>query len=138
MHAAFLYHGIQHGMDMGIVNPTMLEVYEEVNKELMIYVEDVLLNRRPDATERLLEYAENVKGDGKKRIVHLTWREAPVAERLAHSLVKGIVDFIIEDTEECRLTFERPIEVIEVISNGRDEYCWRLVWEWENVLATSR
>lgn len=113
MHAAFLYHAIQHGMDMGIVNPTMLEVYSNVQPELLEYVEDVLLNRREDATERLLEYAESVKGEGKKREVDLTWREQPVRARLTHALVKGIVDFIEEDVEECRLSFERPIEVIE-------------------------
>lgn len=113
MHAAFLYHGIQHGMDMGIVNPTMLEVYAEVDPKLMEYVEDVLLNRREDATERLLEFAESVKGEGKKRVQDLSWRELPVNERLSHALVKGIVDFIVEDTEECRQLYDRPIEVIE-------------------------
>jgi 5-methyltetrahydrofolate--homocysteine methyltransferase len=113
MHAAFLYHAIKNGMDMGIVNPTMLEIYSNVEKELLDYVEDVLLNRRDDATERLLEYAESVKGDGKKREIDLSWRDVPVKERLAHALVKGIVEFIDEDTEECRHLFERPIEVIE-------------------------
>lgn len=113
MHAAFLYHAIQHGMDMGIVNPTMLEIYSNVDKELLEFVEDVLLNRREDATERLLEYAETVKGDGKKREIDLSWRDVSVQERLAHALVKGIVDFIDEDVEECRQLFDRPIEVIE-------------------------
>lgn len=113
MHAAFLYHAIKNGMDMGIVNPTMLEVYDEVDKDLMIYIEDVLLNRREDATERLLEYAETVRGDGKKKEVDLTWRNQPVNNRLSHALVKGIVDFIDEDVEECRHQFTRPIEVIE-------------------------
>jgi 5-methyltetrahydrofolate--homocysteine methyltransferase len=113
MHAAFLYHAIQNGMDMGIVNPTMLEVYSDINKELLDYVEDVLLNRRPDATERLLDYAETVKGDGKKKEVDLSWRNVPVNERLSHALVKGLVEFIDEDVEECRKQFERPIEVIE-------------------------
>jgi len=113
MHSAFLYHAIQHGMDMGIVNPSMLEVYSDIETELLTYVEDVLLNRRPDATERLLEYAETVKGDGKKKVVDLSWRNTPVNERLSHALVKGIVEFIDEDVEECRHLFERPIEVIE-------------------------
>ena len=113
MHSAFLYHAIQHGMDMGIVNPTMLEVYDDIEKTLLEYVEDVLLNRRSDATERLLEYAETVKGEGKKREVDLTWRENPVNERLSYALVKGIVEFIDEDVEECRKQFERPIQVIE-------------------------
>ncbi len=114
MHAAFLYHAIQHGMDMGIVNPSMLEVYDDINKELLEFVEDVLLNRRDDATERLLEYAESVRGEaGKKREIDLSWRETPVQERLTHALVKGITDFIDEDVEECRHQFERPIQVIE-------------------------
>lgn len=113
MHSAFLYHAIDHGMDMGIVNPSMLEVYSDIPKDLLDHVEDVLLNRRPDATERLLEFAETVKGDGKKKAVDLAWRNAPVKERLSHALVKGIVEFIDEDTEECRQQFDRPIEVIE-------------------------
>lgn len=113
MHAAFLYHAIQHGMDMGIVNPSMLEVYDEIDKELLVRVEDVLLNRRNDATERLLDFAESFVGEDKKKIVDLAWRDAPVAKRLEHALVKGIVDFIEEDTDECRLSMERPIQVIE-------------------------
>ena len=113
MHSAFLYHAIQAGMDMGIVNPTMLEVYSAIDSDLLQYVEDVLLNRREDATERLLEYAETVKGDGKKKEVDLSWRDVSVQERLAHALVKGIVEFIDEDTEECRKLYDRPIEVIE-------------------------
>ncbi len=113
MHSAFLYHAIQHGMDMGIVNPSMLEVYDDIDKTLLEHVEDVLLNRRDDATERLLELAETVKGDGKKREVDLSWRNTTVEERLSHALVKGIVEFIEVDTEECRLKFDRPIEVIE-------------------------
>lgn len=114
MHAAFLYHAIQNGMDMGIVNPSMLEVYDDVDKELLEYVEDVLLNRREDATERLLEFAETFKGEGgKKREQDLSWRENDVRARLTHSLVKGIADYIEDDVEECRLQFDRPIEVIE-------------------------
>jgi 5-methyltetrahydrofolate--homocysteine methyltransferase len=113
MHSAFLYHGIQHGMDMGIVNPSMLEVYDDIDKELLEYVEDVLLNRRPDATERLLELAERVRGDGKKKEIDLSWRNAPVQARLSHALVKGIVEFIDEDVEECRQLYDRPIHVIE-------------------------
>ena len=113
MHAAFLYHAISNGMDMGIVNPTMLEVYSDIEPELLTHVEDVLLNRRPDATERLLELAETVKGDGKKKEIDLSWRNAPVQKRLSYSLVKGLVEFINEDVEECRKLFSRPIEVIE-------------------------
>jgi 5-methyltetrahydrofolate--homocysteine methyltransferase len=113
MHSAFLYHAIQHGMDMGIVNPSMLEVYDDIDKELLTYVEDVILNRRSDATERLLELAETVKGEGKKKEVDLSWRNAEVQQRLSHALVKGIVEFIDEDVEECRHLFKRPIEVIE-------------------------
>jgi len=113
MHSAFLYHAIKEGMDMGIVNPSMLEVYDDINKELLTYVEDVLLNRREDATERLLEYAETFKDEGKKKEVDLSWRNVTVQERLAHALVKGIVEFIDEDVEECRKLYERPIQVIE-------------------------
>jgi 5-methyltetrahydrofolate--homocysteine methyltransferase len=113
MHSAFLYHAIKEGMDMGIVNPTMLEVYDDIEKGLLERVEDVLLNRREDSTERLLEYAETVKGSAKKKEEDLTWRNQPVNERLKHALVKGIVDFIDEDTEECRLQFEKPLSVIE-------------------------
>lgn len=113
MHSAFLYHAIQHGMDMGIVNPTMLEVYDDIDKSLLEYVEDVLLNRRSDATERLLEYADTVKGEGKKKEVDLSWRQNSVNQRLSYALVKGIVEFIDEDVEECRKQFERPIQVIE-------------------------
>ncbi len=113
MHSAFLYHAIQQGMDMGIVNPTMLEVYDDIDKELLTYVEDVLLNRREDATERLLDFAQSFVGEGKKREVDLTWREGEVNERLSHALVKGIVEYIEEDTEEARQKHERPIQVIE-------------------------
>ena len=113
MHAAFLYHAIQHGMDMGIVNPTMLEVYDEIDKELLERVEDVLLNRRDDATERLLEFAESVKGAVKKKEVDIAWRKASVEERITHSLVKGVIDFIDEDTEEARKKYGNPLHVIE-------------------------
>jgi 5-methyltetrahydrofolate--homocysteine methyltransferase len=113
MHAAFLYHAIRHGMDMGIVNPTMLEVYDEIDKELLERVEDVLLNRRDDATERLLEFAETVKGSAKKKELDLEWRKGSVEERITHSLVKGIVDFIDADTEEARRKYEKPLLVIE-------------------------
>jgi len=113
MHAAFLYHAIKAGMDMGIVNAGQLEVYEEIPKDLLEYVEDVLLNRREDATERLIEFAEKVKqkdkGPGKKD----EWREGSVEERLKHALVKGIVTHIEEDTEEARQKYEKPLEVIE-------------------------
>lgn len=113
MHAAFLYHAIQHGMDMGIVNPTMLEVYDEIDKELLVRVEDVLLNRRDDATERLLEFAETVKGSAKKKEADDEWRKGSVEERLTHALVKGIIDFIDLDTEEARQKYGRPLLVIE-------------------------
>ena len=113
MHSAFLFHAIQAGMDMGIVNAGMLEVYEEIPKELLVLVEDVLFNRRPDSTERLTEYAERVKGQGKKKIVDLSWRDNTVEKRLQHSLVKGITEFIIEDTEEARQKLPAPLQVIE-------------------------
>src|SRR5690606_720948 len=102
MHAAFLYHAIQNGMDMGIVNPSLLEVYDEIDKELLERVEDVLLNRRDDATERLLEFAETVKGTAKKKEADEAWRSGTVEERLTHALVKGILDYIEADTEEAR------------------------------------
>jgi len=113
MHSAFLYHAIRRGMDFGIVNPSMLEVYDDIPKDLLEHVEDVLLNRREDATERLLDFAETVKGDGKKEEKTLEWRSWDVNKRLEHALVKGIVEFIDEDTEEARQNFARPIEVIE-------------------------
>src|SRR5690606_28252958 len=113
MHSALLYHAIKAGLDMGIVNAGMIEVYEEIPKDLLEHVEDVLLNRRPDATERMLEMAEKVKGKGKKIEKDESWRQLPVAERLSHALVKGIVDFIEEDTEEARQKFDRPLQVIE-------------------------
>ncbi|MEY3592568.1 MAG: hypothetical protein RLZZ38_1544 [Bacteroidota bacterium] len=113
MHAAFLYHATAHGMDMGIVNPTMLEVYSEIDPELLVRVEDVLLNRRADATERLLTFAETVKGSVKQQTADLTWRENTVQKRLSYALVKGIVEFIDQDVEEARHQYERPIQVIE-------------------------
>ncbi|MGY8687562.1 MAG: dihydropteroate synthase, partial [Verrucomicrobiales bacterium] len=114
MHSAFLYHAIQAGMDMGIVNAGMLEVYEEIPKELLVKVEDVLLNRNPEATEALVDYAEQFRGKGgKKQEQDLTWREKPCEERLAYALLRGITDFIDEDTEEARAKLGRPISVIE-------------------------
>ncbi|MBK6518401.1 MAG: methionine synthase [Polyangiaceae bacterium] len=113
MNAVFLFHAIKAGLDMGIVNAGQLAVYEEIPAELREKVEDVVLNRRPDATERLVEYAEVVKGKGKKRELDLEWRNAPVEERLAHALVKGVVDFIVEDAEEARQKLGRPLLVIE-------------------------
>ncbi|HEY1889339.1 MAG TPA: methionine synthase [Steroidobacteraceae bacterium] len=114
MHSAFLYHAIAAGMDMGIVNAGQLAIYAEIAPELREAVEDVILNRRQDATERLLEIAARYKGDGgAKRKEDLEWRSLPVAKRLEHALVKGIDDFVIEDTEEARLSFEQPLQVIE-------------------------
>ncbi|MFN8310562.1 MAG: methionine synthase [Chitinophagales bacterium] len=114
MHAAFLYHAIQNGMDMGIVNPSMLEVYDDIPKELLERVEDVLLDRRDDATERLLAFAETVKKKDKADDTQeLAWRQTSVEERLAHALVKGIVDFIDADTEEARVKYGKPLQVIE-------------------------
>lgn len=113
MHSAFLYHAIHHGMDMGIVNPGMLEVYDEIPKELLKKVEDVLLNRSDEATEQLLEYAESVRGEGKKRIIDDAWRNESVESRLSHALIKGIVDHIVADTEEAREKYQSPLKVIE-------------------------
>ena len=114
MHSAFLYHAIQHGMTMGIVNPELLEIYDEIDPELLTYVEDVLLDRRDDATERLLDYAENLKSDAKTtdKVVQ-EWRNGSVQERLIHSLVKGLDEFIEQDVEEARQHVEKPIQVIE-------------------------
>ncbi|MBL4604441.1 MAG: B12-binding domain-containing protein, partial [Flavobacteriaceae bacterium] len=114
MHSVFLYYAIQAGMNMGIVNPAMLEIYDDIPKDLLTRIEDVVLNRREDATERLLEFAETVKGtkkvdDGKA----LEWRNLPLQERITHSLVKGIDAFIVEDAEEARLSLARPLHVIE-------------------------
>lgn len=113
MHSAFLYHAIQAGMDMGIVNAGMLEVYEEIPKDLLERVEDVLFDRREDATDRLMEYAERVKGQGKKVERDLSWREQSVEKRLEHALLRGITEFIIEDTEEVRQKVAQPLDVIE-------------------------
>ncbi|HEY3043923.1 MAG TPA: vitamin B12 dependent-methionine synthase activation domain-containing protein, partial [Vicinamibacterales bacterium] len=113
MHSAFLYHAIKAGLDMGIVNAGQLIVYEDIPKNLLEHVEDVIFNRRPDATERLVELAATVKGDGTKREQDLSWRKAPVQERLAHALVHGITDFIDADVEEARGQYPRPLDVIE-------------------------
>jgi 5-methyltetrahydrofolate--homocysteine methyltransferase len=113
MHSAFLYHAIRAGLDMGIVNAGQLTVYEDIEPELLERVEDVLFDRRPDATERLVEYAATVSGEATRREVDLSWRQAPVEQRLSHALVHGIVDFIEEDVEEARQRYPRPLDVIE-------------------------
>nr|WP_255421333.1 methionine synthase [Lutibacter sp. HS1-25] len=113
MHSVFLYHAIKAGMNIGIVNPTMLEVYDEIPKDLLERVEDVILDRREDATERLLDFAESVISTTKERKVDLSWREKPLQDRITHSLVKGLDEYIIEDIETARLEAEKPIQVIE-------------------------
>ncbi|WP_299325287.1 methionine synthase [uncultured Maribacter sp.] len=113
MHSVFLYHAIKAGMNMGIVNPSMLEVYDDIPKDLLERVEDVILNRRDDATERLLDFAESVVGKTKESKVDLSWREEPLQNRITRALVKGIDQYIIEDIEEARLAASKPIEVIE-------------------------
>ncbi|MES2366049.1 MAG: methionine synthase [Pseudomonadota bacterium] len=113
IHTVFLYYAIQAGMDMGIVNAGQLGVYDQIPADLLAHVEDVILNRRPDATERMVEFADSVKGSAKEQVEDLSWRETPVGERLTHALVKGITTYIIEDTEEARQQAERPIHVIE-------------------------
>ena len=113
IHSAFLFHAIKAGLDMGIVNAGQLAVYEEIPPDLLTHVEDVIFNRRPDATERLVELAGRVKGGGTARAVDLTWRQGSVDERLAHALVNGVVDFIEQDVEEARLAKARPLDVIE-------------------------
>ena len=115
MHSAFLYHAIKNGMNMGIVNPTMLEIYDEIDSELLLHVEDVLLNRTIDATEKLLDYAEKIIDDsGNKKVVVKEWRSDSLQNRITHALVKGIDEFIEEDVEEARLLAAKPIEVIEI------------------------
>ncbi len=113
MHTAFLYHAVEAGLDMAIVNAGQLGVYEDIPKDLLEKVEDVIFNRRPDATERLVEFAESVTGKGKRREVDLSWRNDSVEERLKYALVHGVVDFIEEDTEEARQKAAKPLEVIE-------------------------
>ncbi|MBI2237781.1 MAG: B12-binding domain-containing protein, partial [Actinobacteria bacterium] len=113
IHSAFLYHAIQAGLDMAIVNAGQLAVYEDIPPDLLEHVEDIIFNRRPDATERMVAFAETVKGEGTKRELDLSWREGTVEDRLKHALVHGIVDFIEEDTEEARKACARPLDVIE-------------------------
>ena len=113
IHSAFLYHAIRAGLDMGIVNPSQLAVYDEVPADLLELVEDVLLNRRADATERLVDFADTVKQKDKVEVVADAWRSLPVAERLQHALIKGITEFIDQDTEEVRQQVPRPLDVIE-------------------------
>lgn len=116
MHSVFLYHAINNGMTMGIVNPEMLEIYDQIPKDLLEHVEDVLLDRRDDATERLLTFAENIKGDTKEVTEKQAqeWRSFPIQERLTHALVRGIDEFIEIDIEEARQLATKPIEVIEI------------------------
>ncbi len=113
MHAAFLYHAIKAGLDMGIVNAGQLAVYEEIPKDLLELVEDVLLNRRPDATERLVAFAETVKQKGKATVKDDEWRKGTVEDRLSHALVKGVTDYVEQDVEEARRTYARPLKIIE-------------------------
>ncbi|TQO35539.1 methionine synthase (B12-dependent) [Arenibacter algicola] len=113
MHSVFLYHAIKAGMNMGIVNPSMLEVYDDIPKDLLEHVEDVILNRREDATERLLDFAETVIGKEKENKIDLSWREEPLQNRITRALVKGIDQYIVEDVEAARLSVKAPIEVIE-------------------------
>jgi 5-methyltetrahydrofolate--homocysteine methyltransferase len=113
IHSAFLYHAIAAGLDMAIVNAGQLEVYEDIPKDLLEHVEDIIFDRRDDATERMVTFADTVKGGGLEREDDLTWREGSVEDRLAHALVHGIVDYIVDDTEEARQAYDRPLEVIE-------------------------
>ena len=139
MHSAFLYHAIQAGMDMGIVNAGQLAVYEDIPKELLEHVEDVLFNRRPDATERLVEFAEPVKRQGARSASSTSaWREAPVEERLSHALVHGIVDFIEDDTEEARQQLRAPARRDRGPADGRHEGRRRPVRRGQDVPAAGR
>jgi len=137
MHSSFLYHAIHAGMDMGIVNPAMLEVYDEIPKELLKLVEDVLLDRNDEATEQLLEYAERVKSTSKTKEKNLDWRNTTVEKRLEYSLVKGITDFIIEDTEEARLKLNSSLTVIEGPLMDGMNVVGDLFGSGENVLTSS-
>ncbi len=121
MHSAFLFHAIRAGLDMGIVNAGQLVVYEDIPPDLLERVEDVIFDRRPDATDRLVAFAESVKGEGTRRELDLSWRDAPVAKRLEHALVHGIVDFIEEDTEEARAAGHAPARRDRGAAHGRDE-----------------
>ena len=139
MHAVFLFHAIRAGLDMGIVNAGQLAVYEDVPPDLLERIEDVIFDRRPDATDRLVEFAETVKGDGTTaRSVDLSWREAPVAERLSHALVHGIVDFIEADTEEARQAADRPARGDRGPADGRHEDRRRPVRLGQDVPAAGR
>ena len=139
MNAAFLYHAIRAGLDMGIVNAGQLEVYEEIPKDLLERVEDVLLNRRPDAADRLTEFAESVKSSQKKdKGKDLSWRSAPVAERLKHALITGTVDYIDEDTEEARQQYERPLAHHRGAADGRHERRRRPLRRGQDVPAAGR
>src|SRR5918994_4631333 len=113
MHAAFLYHAIQAGLDMGIVNAGQLAVYKDIPPDLLEHVEDVIFNRRPDATERLVTLADSYRGEGTRRELDVAWRDAPVEKRIEHALVHGIVDHIEADAEEARQAYDRPLDVIE-------------------------
>ena len=138
MHSAFLYHAISAGLDMGIVNAGQLVVYEDIEPELLERVEDVIFNRRSDATERLVEYAERVRGEGTRRELDLSWREAPVEKRLEHALVHGIVDFIEEDAEEARQKLAAPARRDRGPADGRHAGGRRPVRRREDVPAAGR
>ena len=138
IHSAFLYHAIKAGMDMGIVNAGQLVVYEDIPKELLEHVEDIIFNRRPDATERMVQFAETVKGAGKKREVDDAWRQATVEARLSHALVHGVVDFIEQDAEEARQKYRAPAADHRRPAHGRDEDRRRPVRRREDVPAAGR
>ena len=138
MHSAFLFHAIKAGLDMGIVNAGQLAVYEEIPADLLTHVEDVIFNRRPDATERLVQFAGPVKGSGTARTVDLAWREGSVDERLAHALVHGIVDFIEQDVEEARLRARPPARRHRRAADGRHAHRRRAVRRRQDVPAAGR
>jgi 5-methyltetrahydrofolate--homocysteine methyltransferase len=135
MHAAFLYHAIQAGMDMGIVNAGQLEIYEEIPARCWTAIEDVLFNRRPDATDRLVTLAEAVRGGGKEKKEDLSWRELPVNERLAYALVKGIDAYIVEDTEAAQVGSRTAVTRHRRAAHGRHEPGRRSVWRGQDVPA---
>ena len=138
MHSAFLYHAIAAGLDMAIVNAGQLDVYEDIPKDLLEHVEDVIFNRRPDATERLVTFAETVDGGALQEEEDLTWREAPVEERLSHALVHGIDRFITEDAEEARANCDAAARRDRGPADGRDADRRRPVRRGQDVPAPGR
>ena len=133
IHSVFLYHAIKAGLDMGIVNPGMLQIYDEIPKDFLEKVENLVLNKKPEATEELLEFAQTLKAQDAKEERKDEWRDLPVEKRLEHALVKGLPDYIDIDLAEALPLYTPVLNIIEVSADGRDECGWRLVWRRQNV-----